>query len=209
MPTSLLWEFSLTSLNDLTKQTRSSMMSIRELTSQPRISKDKFCLWLSLLLSSTQRRWWTLSSVSGSTNAKRMMDYVFQSRVFICAHFYLIASYRMQKQIEILVAMNVPIEMFITAVSKNQFVLNLSTFYQKKPSPKKGVFVPNYGKTNKFWLLIIYIMILYFRGGIERKQNLLLPFHLYRIRLSRHCWYSKGGLNRHLELSAQVCKAIH
>ncbi len=55
----------------------------------------------------------------------------------------------MQKQIEILVAMNIPIEMFITAVSKNQFVVNMSTFYVKKPSPKKNVFIPNYGKFPK------------------------------------------------------------
>lgn len=57
----------------------------------------------------------------------------------------LIANYMLQKQIEVLVAMNISVEMFINYLSKSLFVANLSTFYTKKGNTKKNVFTPSYG----------------------------------------------------------------
>ena len=60
-------------------------------------------------------------------------------------YIYSIANFMIQKQIEILVAMNIPVEMFINYLSKSLFISNLSTFYTKKGNTKKGAFIPSYG----------------------------------------------------------------
>lgn len=60
------------------------------------------------------------------------------------------------KQIEMLVAMNIPIEMFINALTKNQFVSNLSNFYNKKiSSSKKNIYILNYGNDSNHKLILI------------------------------------------------------
>ena len=52
----------------------------------------------------------------------------------------------MMKEIEILVTMNVSAETFISALSKNQIITDLSSYYTKKLKEyKKGPVVLNYG----------------------------------------------------------------
>lgn len=53
---------------------------------------------------------------------------------------------RMMKEIEILVTMNVSAETFISALSKNQIITDLSNYYTKKlKEQKRGPVVLNYG----------------------------------------------------------------
>ena len=50
------------------------------------------------------------------------------------------------KEIEILVSMNVPVEMFISALTRNQIVNDISNYYTRKLQQNKKAPVPlNYG----------------------------------------------------------------
>ena len=52
----------------------------------------------------------------------------------------------MMKEIEILIAMNVSTEMIFNALSKNQIVIDLSSYYQRKQKEsKKAPAILDYG----------------------------------------------------------------
>jgi len=86
------------------------------------------------------------------------------------------SSFMLQKQIEILVAMNIPIEMFINYVMKSQLVGSISQYYAKKANMKKGVYIPSYevslSESRIFYFVYTYIALAYQNTADIRKEVL-------------------------------------
>jgi len=85
---------------------------------------------------------------------------------------------RMMKEIEILVSMNVPVEMFISALTRNQIVNDISNYYTRKLQQNKKAPVPlNYetAKTESqiLFLLYTYIAFSYIDINFLKKEYLI------------------------------------
>ena len=86
---------------------------------------------------------------------------------------------KMMKVIEILVTMNIPVETFISALAKNNLILNISSQYNKKSnsSLKKNSYILNYStsvlESRIFYLIYTFVSFAYIDISFLKRDHLI------------------------------------